>query len=199
MKHLASLLVACTLAACAVCVPQVPAQSGRRGSATTSDKTYKLDLPTPPPEIRSPLNADEGEVTRCFEEEPGGNAATQASDGQQQQQTAPEIFTGKDEIKKAVIHEKPHPTATEEARRHGTSGTVRLRLVLGAEGRVTTVRVLKGLPDGLTQNAIKAACAVKFTPAVKDGRPVAQYVVIEYGFNIVERRGPIFPTGPRWP
>jgi len=40
------------------------------------------------------------------------------------------------------------------------------------------------LPDGLTEKAIAAARSIRFQPAQKDGRPVSQYAVIEYSFNI---------------
>ncbi|HEX8723409.1 MAG TPA: energy transducer TonB [Pyrinomonadaceae bacterium] len=85
---------------------------------------------------------------------------------------------------RALITFKPEPNFTEEARRNNVSGTVRLRAVLAASGEVTNLSVVKGLPDGLTEKAIAAARQIKFRPAVKDGRPVSQYVVLEYTFNI---------------
>jgi TonB family protein len=38
----------------------------------------------------------------------------------------------------------------------------------------------------LTEKAIAAAKKIKFTPAEKDGRPVSQYVTLEYNFHIIE-------------
>jgi TonB family protein len=86
--------------------------------------------------------------------------------------------------RRAVITYRPEPNFTEEARRHNVTGTVRLRAVLTAAGEVTNLSVLKGLPDGLTEKAIEAARRIRFTPAQKDNRPVSQWVVIEYNFNI---------------
>ncbi len=64
------------------------------------------------------------------------------------------------------------------------TGTVRLRMLLSANGSVSNISVVKGLPDGLTERAIAAAHQIRFQPAQKDGRTVNQWVVIEYNFNI---------------
>jgi TonB family protein len=93
-------------------------------------------------------------------------------------------YTSREVTKKAVVYHKPEPNFTVEARKNDLEGTVRLRLVLGSDGKVSQLTVVKGLPDGLTEEAIKAARAIRFTPAQKDGRNVSQWVVIEYNFNI---------------
>lgn len=86
--------------------------------------------------------------------------------------------------KKAIIVFKPEPGYTEEARRNNTSGVVRLRAVLSSSGAVTNLTVMKDLPDGLTEKAVSAARRILFFPAIKDGRRVSQYVVLEYTFHI---------------
>jgi TonB family protein len=86
--------------------------------------------------------------------------------------------------RKAIIVYKPEPAYTEEARRKRVSGPVRLRLVLGKAGDVRDVSVIKSLPEGLTERALDAARYMLFFPALKDGRPASQYVVVEYGFHI---------------
>ncbi len=88
--------------------------------------------------------------------------------------------------KKAAILSKPEPGFTEEARKNDVDGVVRLRAVLSSWGQVTKISVIEGLPDGLTEKAIAAARQIKFTPAQKDGRPVSQYIVLEYHFTIYE-------------
>ncbi|HEX8558771.1 MAG TPA: energy transducer TonB [Pyrinomonadaceae bacterium] len=85
---------------------------------------------------------------------------------------------------RAIITFKPEPGFTEEARRNNVTGVVRLRAILSASGEVTSLSVVKGLPDGLTEKAIAAARQIRFRPALKDGRSVSQYVVLEYNFNI---------------
>jgi TonB family protein len=93
-------------------------------------------------------------------------------------------FTSAEMTQRAVIVYKPEPGYTEEARRSNTSGVVRLRAVLGSAGEVKNISVLKWLPNGLTDRAVSAARRMLFFPALKDGRPASQYVVLEYNFNI---------------
>jgi TonB family protein len=93
-------------------------------------------------------------------------------------------YSTKEVDSKARVLRKPEPSYTEVARRHRTSGTVVLRCVFGANGRVFGFRVVTGLPDGLTESSIRSARQIKFIPATKDGRPVSMYMQIEYNFNI---------------
>jgi TonB family protein len=94
------------------------------------------------------------------------------------------IFRVRDVTRRACILSKPEPGYTEEARRNEVTGTVVLRAVLSSTRRVTDVKVVRGLPYGLTENALEAARRIAFVPAVKDGRYVSQHVVIEYNFNL---------------
>jgi TonB family protein len=93
-------------------------------------------------------------------------------------------FSARDVTRKAVLLSRPEPGFTEEARKNNITGTVRLRMALGADGTVSNILVIKGLPDGLTERAIEAAKRIQFTPAQKDGRNVSQWVTVEYNFNI---------------
>jgi len=94
------------------------------------------------------------------------------------------IFRPAEVTQRAVILYKPVPGFTEEARKQNVSGVVRLRAVLAADGRVRNVIVIKRLPGGLTERCIAMARQIKFTPAMVNGAPVSQYVVLEYNFNI---------------
>ena len=85
---------------------------------------------------------------------------------------------------KPVRLRAPTPQYTEAARANKTQGTVIMRVLVGADGDVKQVKVVRGLPDGLTEQAIAAARQAKFKPAMKDGKPVPYWVVIEMNFNI---------------
>jgi TonB family protein len=93
------------------------------------------------------------------------------------------IFSPREVTQKARILSKPEPIYTTEARQNNVSGTVILKVVLAADAVVRNIRVVSGLPFGLTERAVAAARQIKFAPAMRDGRPVAQLVVIEYNFN----------------
>jgi len=61
---------------------------------------------------------------------------------------------------------------TEEARQAGLEGKVILDVLVGEDGRVREVRVVKGLPHGLSEAAVRAAKACRYTIGEKSGQPV---------------------------
>lgn len=82
------------------------------------------------------------------------------------------------------IISKPKASYTDNARAAGVSGSVRLVLLLGANGRILHILKLKGLGYGLDEQAIRAAKQIKFEPKMKDGKPVSTVITLEYGFQI---------------
>jgi TonB family protein len=93
-------------------------------------------------------------------------------------------FVGKEVDTKARLISKPEPVYTEAARNHQITGTVVLKVVFAASGKVTNIRVVEGLPDGLTERAINAARKIKFVPAMKEGKYVSMWMQLEYNFNL---------------
>lgn len=73
---------------------------------------------------------------------------------------------------------------TEEARTNKVQGTVTLSVEYLADGRIGQVRVVRGLPDGLSESAIEAAKRIRFNPAVKNGAPVSVRGNIEFNFTL---------------
>ena len=99
--------------------------------------------------------------------------------------TLGKIYKPSDLTTKAkLLKKREEPQYTEEARAHGISGTVVLRGVITTDGKIRGIRVVNGLPYGLTQTAIAAARKIRFAPALLNGQPVSQYIQIEYNFNI---------------
>ncbi|MEA2173050.1 MAG: hypothetical protein QOD00_642 [Blastocatellia bacterium] len=96
------------------------------------------------------------------------------------------VFSSKEVTQKARILTRPQPQYTESAHEHGIEGTVVIRAVLDSSGEMKSIRVVSGLPYGLTEKAVAAAHQIKFVPAVKDGRPVSQYIQIEYNFTFYD-------------
>ena len=94
------------------------------------------------------------------------------------------VYSGKEVSTKARILSKPEPRYTEEARKNQITGTIMLRAIFAANGRVVGIRALSHLPDGLTESAFRAARGIKFIPATKDGHPVSMWMVLEYNFNL---------------
>jgi TonB family protein len=94
------------------------------------------------------------------------------------------FYSGSEVTTRARVLNKPNPSYTEEARRNRTNGSVVLRCIFGANGRVFGFHVVTGLPDGLTQRAVEAARQIKFIPATRDGHPVSMWMQVEYNFNV---------------
>jgi len=78
----------------------------------------------------------------------------------------------------------PSPGYSDAARAAKFQGTVLLSIVVTAEGKATSIYVLKGAPFGLTAKFIEAVQDWRFEPALKDGHPVPVRVQIETTFRL---------------
>jgi protein TonB len=56
--------------------------------------------------------------------------------------------------------------------------------IIDENGRVTNVKVLKGLPMGLDRSAVEAVQRWRFKPAMFQGRPVKVYYVLTVNFQV---------------
>jgi TonB family protein len=83
-----------------------------------------------------------------------------------------------------VLLNNPQPSYTIKARTEGIEGTVRARVLIGSDGRVKRVRILTGLRDGLSYEAMDAAYRMIFKPATKNGQPVAYWRAVEIQFRL---------------
>jgi TonB family protein len=83
-----------------------------------------------------------------------------------------------------LIVEQPFARFTDEARTNNVQGEVRLLIHFKADGLVEKIVVLKGLPFGLTEQAIRAASQIKFVPAEVAGKPADSQATQEYTFAI---------------
>ncbi len=82
------------------------------------------------------------------------------------------------------IISKPRPGYTDAARQANIQGTVILRVTFLASGQIGSIAPVKGLPSGLTEQAIAAARRISFEPAKRDGVGQTVSRQIEYTFSI---------------
>src|SRR6185503_6482051 len=94
------------------------------------------------------------------------------------------IYKGADVTTKVKLLSKPEPTYTQEARNGQIVGTVVLRCVFAADGKVKHLLVVQSLPSGLTEQSIIAAKKIKFVPATLNGKPVSMWMQLEYNYNL---------------
>jgi periplasmic protein TonB len=78
----------------------------------------------------------------------------------------------------------PQPKYTEEGRLSRIQGVVILEAIIDAAGDVHSVKVLKGLPMGLSESAVDTAKQWKFQPATQAGRPVPVYLNLTIHFSL---------------
>lgn len=161
------------------------AQSGRKNTKPLS--------PTPPPVVKddpaekpskspaetapSQVMAVKGEEYKCVDD----NSLSVVIHSPKEEK----VFAPKEVTTKAVIRNRPRAEYTREARLKAVEGNIVVNAVLAANGKVFSVTIMNsGLPYGLNESAIRAACKIEFTPATKGPRTVWQWVKVEYPFRI---------------
>lgn len=80
---------------------------------------------------------------------------------------------------------RPTPGYTDEARRNQIEGSVKVSVLLKADGTVSDIKVARGLGYGLDEKAIEAARQLRFMPAQKDGHAVSVRLFLEFKFSLL--------------
>ena len=78
----------------------------------------------------------------------------------------------------------PNPMYPEAARRARIQGVVVLECIIGKDGIVQDVKVLRGLPLGLTEAAVDAVKKWRFEPSTLNGKPVEVLYILTVRFNL---------------
>jgi len=79
---------------------------------------------------------------------------------------------------------RPKPQYTETARKNLVEGQVVLRITFLANGTIGPISVVKGLPDGLTEQAIEAAKRITFEPMRVNGKAKTTTKVVTSSFSV---------------
>ena len=160
------------------------AQSGRKAPKTIPQPTPVVEETKPaasatPAETPPPVTAEKKEFYRCTTD---GSLARVVDEDE----SMDHVLSSKAVDVRAVILEKPRPTYTREASKAGIQGIVILRVELTSTAEIGKIGVVRRLPYGLTENAIRVACKIKFKPAMKDGTQVSQWLNVEYAFRLAD-------------
>jgi TonB family protein len=79
----------------------------------------------------------------------------------------------------------PDPQYTDEAREARLQGAVTLLVLVGADGRVSQIRIVRGIGLGLDDRAVQAIRSWKFVPALDASRrAVPAWVTVEAVFRL---------------
>jgi TonB family protein len=86
-----------------------------------------------------------------------------------------------------IAHRKVDPKYVAAAAADRIEGKVQLACVIGKDGHVSDVGLIRGLDDRLNQSAEEALAKWEFTPATRQGEPVAVDVMVEIPFRLAPR------------
>lgn len=81
---------------------------------------------------------------------------------------------------------QPEPDFSKEARKNNFQGTAGLNVVVDRTGAIQQVQIVRPLGMGLDEKAVQGARAWRFSPATKNGQPVAVTVYIEIEFRLYD-------------
>jgi TonB family protein len=95
--------------------------------------------------------------------------------------------TGLAPVAPPVPHRKVDPKYVASAASDRVEGKVQLASVIGKDGRVSTVELVRGLDDRLDQTAEEALAKWEFEPATRQGEPVEVDVLVEIPFRLAPR------------
>jgi periplasmic protein TonB len=88
------------------------------------------------------------------------------------------------DVKAPVAIDRADPLYTEGARKARISGIVILEAIIDKQGNVDNVRVIKGLPLGLSEEAERAVKKWRFRPGTLNGQPVATIFNLTVNFKL---------------
>ncbi len=99
-------------------------------------------------------------------------------------QTQPGTLHVGGDVRKPEKISAPQPSYTREARAAKVQGVIIAQAVIDEQGRVTAVKILKGLPYGLSESAAATMRTWRFKPATLNGQPVAVYYNLTVNFRL---------------
>ena len=88
------------------------------------------------------------------------------------------------DVKAPVALDRPEPKYTDAARKARIAGVVIVEAIIDENGNVDNVKVVKGLPAGLSEEAVKAVKRWKFKPGSHGGRSVATIFNLTVTFKL---------------
>lgn len=91
---------------------------------------------------------------------------------------------GDDGVKPPRVIHQVDPSYDEASRKAKLNGHVVLIFVVAPDGKTRDIRIVRSLSPGLDQKSIEAVSKWKFTPATKDGKPIAIEIQAETTFKI---------------
>ena len=111
----------------------------------------------------------------------------EASGNATQTSKEPTKATAGSTSKAPVLLKGENPEFNEPARRLKYEGTTRIHLQVGIDGAVSKLAIIRPIGLGLDERALAAVGGYTFSPATKDGQPVAVELDVEVSFDIFDK------------
>jgi TonB family protein len=96
--------------------------------------------------------------------------------------------------KPRVIH-RVEPVYPADARDKNIKGSVVLTMVVDREGNPQDIKIWRSLYPSMDQAAIEAARQMRFEPALNDGQPVSETLLIEFYFSLESKHTEVMGYG----
>jgi TonB family protein len=146
-------------------------------------KTRKVAIPDPTPDEPEPIRDEDPDEDVDFV--PDENLVLGVPDAPPPPEPeGPIRFVVGGNITEPQKLSGPNPIYPEAARRARIQGVVVLECTIGKDGRVQSVKVLRGLPLGLTETAVDAVNKWKFKASTLNGKPVEVLYILTVRFNL---------------
>jgi TonB family protein len=84
----------------------------------------------------------------------------------------------------------PNPPYSDGARKLKLSGTVTAEAVINSEGKLESIRIVRGMPGGLNETTIAAMRTWRCHPVLRDGKPVPVLVPFTVTFRLYSVKQP---------
>jgi protein TonB len=152
-------------------------------------ETRQIQRPPPPPRPAMPIETESDDVPDDvtiestdldFDENMVDLPPPPPPGGDDMEEEVLEFFMVED---KPIITKNVRPVYPELARKAGLSGRVFVRFMVGRDGRVHEVQILKG-EEIFRQAAIDAVSQFVFKPAMQNDKPVAVWMSQAIKFNL---------------
>jgi TonB family protein len=145
-------------------------------------KAKRIPIPDPTPDDPEPIYDEDVNIQQVDFPDADVQGVLTIPEGPMGPSLGPIQITGN--VKAPIRIHSPDPVYPEEARQARIQGVVILQTIIDTLGEVKNVRVLKGLPSGLTEAAIEAVTQWRFDPATLEGKPVAVYYMVTITFSV---------------
>lgn len=169
-------------------VPADPSKPDIKPAEDMAVKDLSVSDSAPPPEREPEGPADAAAVPGRTAGPPAGGppapAEVPATVPGETGHRSPPPPSGTEALEAAVLVSRVEPSYPERARRAGIEGTVEIEVAISANGDITDIEVVRGLPFGVSEAAADAVRRWKYRPARGRDGPVASRKTIRILFQL---------------